>query len=159
MVERIYIHYKGYKSLYDEWLTVHDGHPDLHRIKLINTESIPTEPHSTNDMEMKLNIGDPLDVKDTSEKWYNASVIDIDHQHDMIKVNYTSWSNKYDEVYIIHIMIHNVIIVFLMLSLIFISSCFLLHFSVNFIYFVFSLLLVDQCGVVSFSPIWYPCNC
>lgn len=98
-VSRIYIHYKGYKAAFDEWVNVSEGHEDLSRIALVNTHSTPAFGNSPlNELEMKLVPGSELDVLDTADKWYHANVVEVDHVHEMVKVSYQGWPSKYDEV-------------------------------------------------------------
>lgn len=94
----IHIHYKGWKSRYDEWLVVTLGSSDLDRLAPFNSRTLcPNKTQRVIVPHALLTPGRRLDVQDCVDDWYEAEIIDIDNEHKMIQVKYKGWSSKCNE--------------------------------------------------------------
>eukprot|EP00468_Gymnochlora_sp_CCMP2014_P003603 CAMPEP_0167753204 /NCGR_PEP_ID=MMETSP0110_2-20121227/7576_1 /TAXON_ID=629695 /ORGANISM="Gymnochlora sp., Strain CCMP2014" /LENGTH=320 /DNA_ID=CAMNT_0007638929 /DNA_START=446 /DNA_END=1408 /DNA_ORIENTATION=+ len=103
------IHYKGWKTKYDEWLDLSRGSPDWHRIARPLSRFKEHPPHLPKHRKFVqwLKCGyihkftEPvLMVHDTTEKWVEASVIGYrtwSPNCSQVRVTYHGWDKKYDE--------------------------------------------------------------
>lgn len=86
------MHYKGWKSHYDEDLYTAPDHPDTERIALLHTYTNRETKHP-----MHLAVGVTLDVMDTQNAWMTGVVTALDDAHHMVRVRYVGWSPRFDE--------------------------------------------------------------
>jgi len=86
----IRIHYKGWKSRYDEDLSM----DDTTRIALLHTHTKPLNPVAP---DVNLDVGAEVDALDTTDKWCKAVITHRDEEHQMVRVHYVNWNTKYDE--------------------------------------------------------------
>jgi hypothetical protein len=91
--ELILIHYKGWKSKYDEWLSGSADHKDNERIQPLHTATHPPYPPYNGPIQVNLAV----DVLDTTDKFLPAKIIAIDEQHCMVLISYLGWEGRYDE--------------------------------------------------------------
>jgi len=103
------IHYKGWKTKYDEWLDLSKGSPDWDRItrplSRFHEHPKPYVHHSefTNWLRTGFvhKFTEPvIMVHDTTEKWIEASVIGYRTWYPncaQVRVTYHGWDRKYDE--------------------------------------------------------------
>jgi len=125
-VKRIFIHYKGYKSKYDEWLNVSgeddDSMKDLSRLAPLHAHTTPPQrfPRSwprpwlfcaerAREFEREVGsepvvavdpfdgVGARIDTLDAISKWERGIIIQLDHEHGLAKVHYENWNENYDE--------------------------------------------------------------
>eukprot|EP00469_Lotharella_globosa_P010517 CAMPEP_0167776592 /NCGR_PEP_ID=MMETSP0111_2-20121227/3213_1 /TAXON_ID=91324 /ORGANISM="Lotharella globosa, Strain CCCM811" /LENGTH=427 /DNA_ID=CAMNT_0007666661 /DNA_START=217 /DNA_END=1500 /DNA_ORIENTATION=+ len=107
--EHVAIHYKGWKTKYDEWLDLSRGSPDWDRIaRPLSRFHDHPEPHPRHkEFADWLQTGfmykftEPvIMVHDTTEKWVEASVIGYRTWYPncaQVRVTYHGWDKKYDE--------------------------------------------------------------
>uniref|UniRef100_A0A6A7GCS2 ubiquitinyl hydrolase 1 n=1 Tax=Hirondellea gigas TaxID=1518452 RepID=A0A6A7GCS2_9CRUS len=86
---KILVHYKGWKSKFDEWIKI----ADVERIAVLN--SYTDRPRKYGTLSMK--VGERCDVLDSQDKWCIASIIDVNTVREQCKVHYPGWSDRYDE--------------------------------------------------------------
>eukprot|EP01083_Nonionella_stella_P200065 733075_1 len=87
---RILVHYKGWKSKFDEWLSIRD---DILRIAPLSTHTTHRKKYG----HVNARIGEKCDVLDSSDNWCKAEIVDVDSVHDQVKLHYVDWSDRYDE--------------------------------------------------------------
>ena len=88
---RYKVHYKGWKTRFDEWI---DVSKDGERIRVLHTFT-PQGKKFSGDIELRKGI--KCDVLDSTDKWYQAQVIEHDKINNYVKFHYTLWSSSYDE--------------------------------------------------------------
>lgn len=113
----IHIHFKGWNHKYDEWLNLEQCQNPYsetsQRLAPYCSKSVdwktfavqgwlPSLENSTVDngiVSSEFEIGDAIDVLDTTSVWLSASIEEIQDFGDgpMIRVHYTGWSPQYDE--------------------------------------------------------------
>ena len=87
---RYKVHYKGWIAKFDEWI---DMDRDSDRIRVLHTFT----PRGSKFGEVELRQGIKCDVLDSTDKWYQAQVIEHDKIHNYVKFHYSTWSSAYDE--------------------------------------------------------------
>jgi hypothetical protein len=88
-VKAIKVHFKGYKSKYDEWLLVL---PD--RVRKLYTH---TPRAAQTDPVTAFRVGAVLDVCDQHDDWLAAVILSLAEDRKQVLVHYRSYSNEYDE--------------------------------------------------------------
>jgi hypothetical protein len=105
-VVKIRVHYKGWKSTYDEWLMVaeegQEGHEttktgDVDRIGLLHSHTKPMGRR----YDFEFVPGLSLDTRDTRDVWCVGKIQSVspirDSTDKMLRVSYDGWAAKYDE--------------------------------------------------------------
>eukprot|EP01083_Nonionella_stella_P095196 267207_1 len=85
------VHYKGWKSKFDTWI---DLSAEPERARLLHTFTVkPTALGTLSTYQ----IHTKCDCLDSTDKWCDAEIAEVDEEHQLIKIHYTGWDNRYDE--------------------------------------------------------------
>lgn len=97
VVARILVHFKGFKSKYDEWLDVSSPSTSdsISRVAPLHTHT--RRPNTVAAVRPFTRVGDRVDCKDPLGKWFAATVIGVDSAHDQARIRYDGWGEKFDE--------------------------------------------------------------
>lgn len=89
---RVYVHYKGWRSTFDEWIS---GSDDM-RLAPLHTHTIPGVHYKG-----QWSLGATLDVLDTTDKWMMGQPIDFKpgfgNRKGLLLMHYLGWDAKFDE--------------------------------------------------------------
>lgn len=88
-IQRVKVHYKGWKSKFDEWIDLNSANK---RIRPLH--SFTKRPPSYGNLN-ELHIGMRIDCKDSADQWYEAEI--IGETKKLIQVHYLQWSDEYNE--------------------------------------------------------------
>jgi hypothetical protein len=94
---RIFVHYKGYHSKYDEWLDVSSERTRdmISRISTLHSHTL--RPNSIPNPRAFQQLGDAVDLKDSVNTWLTGKVIGFDPVHQQVQVSYDGWPPKFNE--------------------------------------------------------------
>lgn len=87
------IHYKGWHAKFDETLSSDPSHPQAARYAPLHTHTKPKLRHG----KVPMRVNTYCDILDTADKWIRGLIVDIDPDHQLVKVRYFGWSPKFDE--------------------------------------------------------------
>eukprot|EP01084_Bolivina_argentea_P051984 95533_1 len=85
---KIKVHYKGWKSKFDTWIDLNN---EPERARLLHTFTEKPAPLG----EVELNIETKCDCLDSTDKWYEATIVDMNEY--LVRIHYVEWDSKYDE--------------------------------------------------------------
>lgn len=88
---RIKVHYKGWKSKFDSWI---DLQSEPERARPLHT--FTTRPPSVGTLD-EFTVGTKCDCLDSTDKWCQAEIVEIESDTELVRVHYVGWSTKYDE--------------------------------------------------------------
>lgn len=97
--QRIKVHYKGWKSKFDEWI---DLSINPEKVCTLHTHTVRSHAQLNNNSNIhisQITIGFKCDCLDSSDKWYAAEIVQIDNDltHQLLKIHYLEWNSMYDE--------------------------------------------------------------
>lgn len=94
---RIFVHYKGYKSKYDEWLDVSSDRTRDFIARIAPLHAHTRRTNATPNPPAFQRVGDRVDVKDSINSWLTGQIIDFDSAHHQVHVKYDHWADKFNE--------------------------------------------------------------
>ena len=89
--KNIKVHYKGWKSKFDTWI---DLNTEPERARLLHT--FTDKPIKLGELN-NYDIGTKCDCLDSTDKWYQAQIMEINQNGKLVRVHYIGWDEKYDE--------------------------------------------------------------
>merc|ERR1712154_273100 len=88
---KIKVHYKGWKSKFDTWI---DLESDPERARKLHT--FTERPPSKGTLD-DFSIGTKCDCLDSTDKWYEAEIVDKNENGQLVFIHYKGWDAKYNE--------------------------------------------------------------
>ena len=89
--QMIKVHYKGWKSKFDTWI---DLESDPERARKLHTFTHRPPSKGTLD-DFSLNT--KCDCLDSTDKWYEAEIVAVNDNGELVSIHYKGWDNKYNE--------------------------------------------------------------
>merc|ERR1719242_1049341 len=87
----IKVHYKGWKSKFDTWIDL-DSEPERAR-KLHTFTDRPSSKGILTDFGIKTRC----DCLDSTDKWYEAEIVDVNENGELVLIHFAGWDSKYNE--------------------------------------------------------------
>ena len=87
----IKVHYKGWKSKFDCWIDLNN---EPERARLLHT--FTDQPTKLGELST-FDIGTKCDCLDSTDKWYQAEIMQENDNGELVRIHYQGWDEKYDE--------------------------------------------------------------
>merc|ERR1712154_544604 len=85
---KIKVHYKGWKSKFDTWVDLENEPERARKLHTFTTKGVIIGTLPSYSIKTK------CDCLDSTDKWYEAEIVEVDNINNMVLIHYNGWDSK-----------------------------------------------------------------